>query len=296
MSFRYRILFYHENQKWVHRIIPLLEIPLFHLHQTDSEAVAQKKLQAGEVDIIVTGLNTQHFLLTTEGDSMGFKKAYLWEIVERQKNNCQVILLCTHQELSIATDLVERGRVADYFVVDPILDRNRLFITLMRTLENSLMRELLHKTILRDHKLPSHLLESIEALKEVVKNAHTIESTYSPGKAIEKKKVVIADDASGDSQVSLTFGDSPDEADVDTEEVTVELDSDIPTFPSFPVPDTDNQDEPEDSDVHTFPSFPTPGKASDDTESDIPTFPSFPTGAKDEMDSDFPKFPSFPSK
>ncbi len=169
MSFRYRILFYHENQKWVSNIVSMLDVPLFHLFLTNSGDVLEEKLRANEVEIILTGLNTRHLLLTDDEDnSMSFKHAHLWEVMENQKRHCQVILLCTSADQNIATDLVQKGRVADYFIINPMQDRERLFISLFKAVEVSLFRELIQSTLSPNEKLPRHLLESIEKLQTLL--------------------------------------------------------------------------------------------------------------------------------
>jgi CheY-like chemotaxis protein len=168
MAFRYRILFYHENQNWVRKVTPLLDLPLFHVLSTDSDTVVQKQLESQEVDLILTGMNTQHFLLKPDEDnSLSYKQATLWKVIEERQVPCQVILLCTQRELGIATELVQSGQVADYFIVSPLLDHSRLFISIMKTLESDLMRSVLETTLLGGEKLPCHLLESIEMLQDI---------------------------------------------------------------------------------------------------------------------------------
>lgn len=168
MAFRYRILFYHENQPWVSKIAPLLDLPLFHLVSTDTDTVVQKQLESGEVDIILTGTETEHFMLVEDKDnSLTYKRTVVWEVIDEGRVPCKVILLCTQKELAIASDLVQQGKVADYFIVSPMLDKTRLFVSIMKTLESSLQRQVIEKKLLRTEQLPIPLLESIEKLLEV---------------------------------------------------------------------------------------------------------------------------------
>lgn len=173
MSFRYNLLFYHENQKWVPRLLPLVDIPLFHLTQTDSESVVQEQIREETVDIIVSGMSTLSISLPdeAEGSMDGLKKTYLWDALEQRDLECPIILLCTHQELATALGLVQHGLVTDYFIADPLIDKDRLFLLLMRSLELALFREIVYKRCLVVERLPKHLLERIETLQELNKNS-----------------------------------------------------------------------------------------------------------------------------
>ncbi len=171
MAFRYRVLLYHENQDWVYNVASVLDVPLFHLMQTDSETIVYSQLEAGEVDVILSGIHTQYFqLIDDTKNSLSFKKGCIWEIAESRNAKLPIILLCTSQDVDIASGLVQDGRVADYLIVEPISDRNRIFITIMKTLETALLRDIVETKLLKAESLPKNALESIETL-ETLKNA-----------------------------------------------------------------------------------------------------------------------------
>ncbi len=166
MAFRYRVIFYHENQNWVPKVSPLLDIPIFHLSITDSEAVMQKQLANGDVDILITGIDSKNFQLVQHSDgSTSFKKTNVWDNIQNQKRDCKIILLCTQQELMSASELVHSGKIADYCLVSPLLDKSRLFITIMKTLQEDLFREYILKREKDRGRIPRQLFESIEALQ-----------------------------------------------------------------------------------------------------------------------------------
>ncbi len=169
MAFRYHILFYHENQAWVSDIAALLDVPLFHLYVTDLATSVEKKLKADAVDVILTGLNTQHFLLgEDEANSLTFKRTRLWEAIEKENSYCQVILICNHQESGFAADLVQQGKITDYFMISPMMDKDRLLTSILKAVETGLFRSIIEQKYRPQEKLPRHMLESLEALETLL--------------------------------------------------------------------------------------------------------------------------------
>ncbi len=191
MAFRYRILLFHENQVWVNSVIKLLDVPIFHLIVTDSNKVMQEHLDAENIDIIIASINAKHFSIVYDGnDSLSFKQIELWKSIEEQKRHYQIILLCSRRDLETASELVHDGKIADYLIVSPFLDRNRLIISIMKTLEATLLREIVMKNAIQTEKLPKHLLESIETL-QMLRSASEFLSDF-PHQVVEDDTMTLA--------------------------------------------------------------------------------------------------------
>ncbi len=182
MTFRYRILLYHDNQTWVNKVTPLLDLPIFHLFSSDSETAIQKRLEEGEADIILAGVNTQHFELREDnGNSLTYKRAMFWATLENNPLvHCKAILLCTKKEVGLASSLVQSGKALDYFVVTPLLDRERLVISILKAIELTLLRDIVQSRLLKDEKLEVSLLESVEMLQELKNRPESAEAASEP--------------------------------------------------------------------------------------------------------------------
>lgn len=264
MAFRYRILFYHENQKWVHNITPLLDLPMFHLFLTDNETLFQRQLESDEADIILTGVNTEHFLLVEDAESsISFKRAVMWEVIENRQHDIQVILLCTQKEVGLASDLVQSGKVADYFIVDPLYDKSRLFLSIMKTLQSSRLRDVVHEKVLKEDRLPKDLFECIEHL-QILRDAP--EETSVAG-GIAEESAIPSFMAMDEPEESFAFPAAAAPAPAEDA---------FPTFPTFP---SASPPPPPADDFPTFPTFPSASPPPSPPAEDFPTFPTFPSTA-----------------
>lgn len=306
MSFRYRVLFYHENQRWVNTVEPLLDIPLFHLMITDSAPFAEKQIETGEVDIIVTGISTNNFLFTVdENNSLTIKPVYLWNIADQQPKEFQIILLCTYRELTMASHIVQKGKASDYFIVDPILDRNRLFVTLMKTVETGMLRDIVQKRVLETEKLPTHFLESVEVLQNIRNRyvAPTLvtpsyfeaptedeEEAFDPYNLPERKEK--------DLEIKITLQDDKLSSTL-SEVENVDDDTEIPHFPKPVQPSSSTIPtalEASDSNLSSQPSKPVSTNLG--SKDDIPKFPAAKSNLEktasepEQTESDIPRFPS----
>jgi CheY-like chemotaxis protein len=169
VSYRYRILFYHENQKWVSRVVTAIDTPQILLSFTDQASVVEKHLETGEIDILLTGATTMHFMLENDEESSGmtFRQMPIWETLQKQNIRCKVIILCSQKEVAFASDLVQRGVVADYCIVNPLMDKNRVYITIMKVLEQMMLHDIIEQQVLQGEKVPKTLVESIELLQTI---------------------------------------------------------------------------------------------------------------------------------
>jgi CheY-like chemotaxis protein len=168
MSYRYRILFYHENQEWVSQLAAMLDTPLAILVVTDQAGVVQKNLEAGEVDILITVIAP--FLLEDGNDPRSFK----------QNLQCKLIILCSQQEGDLVADLVYQGAIEDYCIVNPLVDKNRLYIAVMNVMVKTMFNGVLGQQF-QDEKIPKMPIEIIEMLQAV---HQTPETTEKPNESL----------------------------------------------------------------------------------------------------------------
>lgn len=267
IAYRYKVLFYHENQRWVRKIVPLIDIPPLLLFMTDTASEFEKQLDSKEVDIILTGVNTKHLLLTEdETQSMAFKTAPIWEVVERHGLSCQIILLCSQKEQLIASKLVHSGRISDYCIVNPLLDRDRPYISIMRALENTMFRDVIQQKVLQPgERVPKFLTESVELLQTIRKEPEMQDSNF--GSYPNPYDMALPDPDEDKPRMSVqdfleSLHDMPNDDEPlpppqiplnDLASPAVESD-----FPAFPKPDalkTGNMDLLDDEENSVFPSI-----------------------------------------
>jgi DNA-binding NtrC family response regulator len=166
MAFRYRILVFHTHQQWVSRLVSLLDVPLFHVLQTDSETVLQKHIENQDVDLVLSAPDTSMRALFHSADgSMQFKEVTMAEFLIHRNSPCPLLLLCKQAELPTVAEMVQQGQAADYVLVNPFIDKNRLLVTLLQTLEATALRAMVSRYVM-ETSLPSSLFERVEALSD----------------------------------------------------------------------------------------------------------------------------------
>jgi CheY-like chemotaxis protein len=188
MSYRYRILFFHQNQNWTFRLANLIDMPMFQVTQTDMDETFTEALKHEAVDLVLTPFSQMQSTLARDGESLGFKMLPCWQVVREWQPKTSVILLCSLDEAFEAQTLVQDGSIADYIVIENLQDIHRLITSISRAIERKAMIDLIQNRLTSGHKLPDELMERVETLESLMQD-HSSEQQASKPAFIPKTNV-----------------------------------------------------------------------------------------------------------